>query len=70
MEDDLVLEANENDRQAELNIIDNQLIVINTLMDVEGAPYDSWEEDRIKVIVRAMKLIYKTQNKLIKEVDL
>lgn len=65
-EDDLILEPDEDDRQAELNVIDNQLMTITTLMDIDGDPYELWNEDRIKIIVRAMKVIYKMQSNLLK----
>jgi hypothetical protein len=65
-EDDLILDAGGNDRDPELNIIDNQLILINTMLEIEQEPYNDWLEEKIKILARAMKIIYKTQAKLLK----
>lgn len=64
-EDDLILEINEDDKTPELEIIENQLYIITALLDIEQVPYDDWDADRVKIIGRAMKIIYLQQKKLL-----
>jgi hypothetical protein len=64
-EDDLILEVNEEDRTTELEIIENQLYVITTLLDIEKDPYVDWAADVIKILGRAMKIIHTQQKKLL-----
>ena len=67
-EDDLILETDENSEvRSKLDIIDMQLIVINTIADLDDNIYDSMAEDKIKVIGNAMKIIRKIQLQLIKD---
>lgn len=46
-------------------IIDGQLALIATLTEMEVDLYDQFGEDRAKCIIRAMKLIYKAQYKIL-----
>jgi hypothetical protein len=65
MEEDLVIgEEEQNDT---LDIIDNQLMVINSVLDVPDDVYDAFTEDKVKVISSAMKIIYTIQRTLLKE---
>jgi hypothetical protein len=68
-EDDLILgeEIEVNDTRDLLDIIDMQLIVISNISDLDAALYDEAMEHKVKVLVRAMKLIAKVQDKIIKE---
>jgi hypothetical protein len=65
MEDDLII--GEEEKNDTLEIIDNQLMVINSVLDVPLDVYDSFDEDRIKVISNAMKIINTIQRTLLKE---
>jgi len=65
MEDDLII--GEEEKNDTLDIIDNQLMVINSVLDVPLDVYDSFDEDRIKVISNAMKIINTIQRTLLKE---
>lgn len=67
MDNDIILEDGD-DRTIELEIIDNQLIVINTLLEIEQEPYDTWQDDRVRVLANAMKIIMKQQKVLMKNV--
>jgi hypothetical protein len=70
-EDDLILgesEIIENDTRDLLDIIDMQLIVINSVSDLDASIYDDIMEHKVKIMVRAMKLIAKVQDKLLKDV--
>lgn len=49
-------------------LIDNQLLVITTLMDIDVEAYDTFAEDRIKAIVQAMRLIHKSQKVLMSQI--
>jgi len=68
-EDDLILgeEVEVNDTRDLLDIIDMQLIVISNISDLDASVYDEAMEHKVKVMIRAMKLIAKVQDKLIKE---
>jgi len=68
-EDDLILgeEIEVNDTRDLLDIIDMQLIVISNISDLDASVYDEAMEHKVKVMIRAMKLIAKVQDKLIKE---
>lgn len=48
------------------SIIDTQMVVITTMMDIDQNVYDSLDEDKIIVVVQAMKIIQKAQKKIIK----
>jgi len=64
-EDDLVLgDPIEKDG---LDVIDNQLVVITSLMEQDDSVYDQFKEDKVKIIVRAMRIIYKVQANILKE---
>jgi hypothetical protein len=64
-EDDLILEINEADKTPEMDIIENQIYTITCLLDIEQVPYDEWDADMVKIIGRAMKIIYNQQKKLL-----
>ena len=65
MEEDLIIGEEENSDT--LDIIDNQLMVINSVLDVPDDVYDAFTEDKVKVISSAMKIIYTIQRTLLKE---
>jgi len=67
-EDDLILEESPNETRDLLDIIDMQLILINSVSDLDGSIYDDLMEHKVKIMVRAMKLIAKVQDKLLKSV--
>lgn len=48
------------------SIIDTQMVVITTMMDIDENVYDSLDEDKILVVVQAMKIIQKAQKKIMK----
>lgn len=53
-----------------LAMIDNQLILINSLWDIDLANlYDLWNEQKIRVISNAMKIIMKNQKLILSEKD-
>lgn len=65
-ENDITLEEGMPDNPS-LAIIDNQVILINSLFDIDLSDlYDEWREDKIKVITRAIKVIHREQGKLLK----
>ena len=70
MEDDLILDFEEKEKDAKnpLDVIDNQLAVIGNVADLDHSVYDECLEDKIKVITRALKLIFKIQGNLLKDV--
>lgn len=47
------------------SIIDTQMVVITTMMDIDEGVYDRLQEDKIVVVVQAMKIIQKAQKKII-----
>lgn len=63
---DIVLEEGTN-RDERLDIIDVQLTIIGTIADMEETLYDGLQEDKIKVVADAMKIINRIQKQLIKE---
>ena len=65
MEEDLII--GEEEKNDTLDIIDNQLMVINSVLDVPDDVYDAFTEDRVRVISSAMKIIYTIQRTLLKE---
>ena len=67
-EDDLILEESPSETRDLLDIIDMQLILINSVSDLDGSIYDDLMEHKVKIMVRAMKLIAKVQDKLLKSV--
>lgn len=48
-----------------LDVMDMQLHVIANIMDVDESVYDSFQEDRIKVVSNAVKIILKLQKELL-----
>ena len=66
-EDDLIL-VEENETRDLLDIIDMQLITINSIADLDASLYDDLVEHKVKIMVRAMKLIAKVQDKLLKDI--
>lgn len=48
-----------------IGIIENQLSVIVTISEIDGELYDNLEDDRIKTMVGAFRLIREAQRKLL-----
>ena len=67
MEEDLII--GEPDQDGHLDIIESQLTVINTLVDIDNDLYDDFMADKIKVVSRALRIIYKVQAALLKELQ-
>ena len=69
MEEDLILgdEEQERDEINPLDVIDCQVMIINNVSELDNSVYDECLEDKIKVITRALKLIYKIQGNLLKD---
>ena len=67
MEDDLIIGEEENEERDKLDIIDNQLMVINSLVDYGDEVYGDFLIERNMTIQLAMKIIHKAQKKLFKE---
>lgn len=65
-DNDIILEDGVQD-DPKLFVIDNQIGLIQCLMDIEGSLYDAFDEDRIKVITMALKVISKAQKKILDE---
>lgn len=55
------------DKSHLLNVIDTQLYIISTLLESDSSLYDEFAEDKIKIITRALKVIYSAQHKILKE---
>lgn len=51
-----------------IEIIENQLWIIASLIDTDNTLYDTFLEDKIKTIARAIKVINKCQEKIMKEI--
>lgn len=64
-ENEIIFEEGMPDTPVE--IISSQMEVINTLIDTEYSPYDTFQEDRIKAISMAFKVITATQKKILKD---
>lgn len=71
MEEDLVIGGEEDDytddKPSPLAIIEKQLDVITYVSEIDTEIYDQCMEDKIKVITRALRLIYKIQGQLMKD---
>lgn len=50
-----------------LEIMESQIMVINEVCEQSLQLYDTMDEDRIKVVTNAYRLIYKLQQKIIKQ---
>lgn len=50
-----------------LNIIDSQLYILSTLLESDVDIYDEFQQDKIKIIIRCLNVIYKAQHKILKE---
>lgn len=48
-----------------LDIIDAQLQIIATIQEMEVSIYDSQDEDKVKVMSLAMKVLMKAQRKIL-----
>lgn len=66
MEEDLILGEEDQKEFDKLDIIDNQLTLIMSIIDADSL-YDDFNTERILVITNAMKLINKAQKTLLKE---
>jgi hypothetical protein len=67
MEDDIKGKESVQDDINPLSIIDNQLDVVTYLNQIDNDTYDKLLEDKIKVMTRALKVIYKAQESLLKD---
>ena len=71
MEEDLILgdeiEDDEDYKPNALAVIEKQLDVISYVSELDNSVYDECLEDKIKVITRALKLIYKIQGNILKD---
>lgn len=73
MEEDLVLgEEEEKDPEEEglspFRVIETQLDIVNSIYDLDESMYSELREDKLKVIVRALRIIYKIQSNLLKDI--
>ena len=66
MSDDIILEDDDVHMSGN-DIIDVQLQIIATCMEVEGYMYDTLEEDKIKAVSNAFAIICKVQEKIIEK---
>ena len=66
-EEDLIIGEPEQD--GHLDIIESQLTVINNLVDIDNDLYDDFMADKIKVVSRALRIIFKVQAALLKELQ-
>jgi hypothetical protein len=64
MEQDLVLETSEGGEPYPIQIINSQLEVIITILDVDKAIYSDIAADKAVVLGKAFKLIFKAQKAL------
>jgi hypothetical protein len=67
MEDDLII-GEERDGSDQLDVVESQLTIISTVADLEHDLYDDCLADKIKVITRALRIIYKIQANILKEI--
>lgn len=67
MEEDLII--GEPETLDNLDIIESQLTVITTVMDTDNDLYDDFLADKIKVVSRALRVIYKIQASLLKDIN-
>lgn len=67
MEEDLIIGEEVKGTDYSLDIIDNQLIVINSVLDIDNDIYDDLQADKIKILTNAMKIIQKIQKNLLKD---
>lgn len=66
---DIVIEDPEpEDGFSLLDIIDNQMYVIANIVDLDTSAYEKMEEDRIKALSLAFRVIQKIQVKLLKTI--
>ena len=66
---DIIIEDPEpEDRFSLLDIIDNQLGVILHVVEMDTSVYEKMEEDRIKALSLAFRVIQKIQVKLLKTI--
>jgi hypothetical protein len=67
MEEDLII-GEERDGSDQLDVVESQLTIISTVADLENDLYDDCLSDKIKVIARALRIIYKIQANILKEI--
>jgi hypothetical protein len=66
---DIIIEEPEpEDGFSLLDIIDNQMFVIANIVDLDTSAYEKMEEDRIKALSLAFRVIQKIQVKLLKTI--
>jgi hypothetical protein len=68
MEEDLILGEEEKQERDKLDIIDNQLMLINSLYDYGDEVYTDFVIERNMLIQMAIKIIHKAQKKIFKEI--
>lgn len=54
-------------RNEKIEIIENQLWIIQSLIDTDNTIYDEFVEDKIKTISKAIRVIQKCQDKIYKD---
>lgn len=62
--DDLVLETTEEGQPYPIQIINNQVELIVSVLDVDDEIYDDLKTEKIMVMSKAFKLIHKAQKAL------
>jgi hypothetical protein len=67
MEDDKII-SEEKDGSDQLDVVESQLTIITTVADLENDLYDDCLADKIKVTARALRIIYKVQSNILKEI--
>ena len=66
MEEDIIIEPAK--EETNLDVIDSQLSVIQSIYELDENLYPEFREDKLKVIVRALKIIFKIQTTLLKDI--
>jgi len=67
MEEDLII-GEERDGSDQLDVVESQLTIISTVADIENDLYEDCLADKNKVIARALRIIYKIQANILKEI--
>ena len=67
MEEDLVI-GHEREDADSLDIIESQLMIIGSIADLDNDLYDDCLADKVKITARAMRIIFKLQGNILKEI--
>jgi hypothetical protein len=67
VEDDLII-SQDVDRSDSYDLIESQLMIIGSIAELENDLYDDCLTDKIKIIARALRIIYKVQSNILKEI--